>query len=83
MPQDWRKANVTFIFRNGKKEDPGKYRLVSLTSVPEKVLEQLVPETISKLPIDMEMIRNNHCGFTKEKSYFTNLITFYGDWLGG
>jgi len=33
VPEDWRKANVTPIFKKGKKEDPGNYRLVSLTSI--------------------------------------------------
>jgi len=34
MPKDWRKASVTAVFKKGKKEDLGNYRLVSLTSVP-------------------------------------------------
>ena len=42
MPEDWRKANVTPIFKRGNKEDPGNYRPVSLTSIPGKVMEQLI-----------------------------------------
>ena len=26
VPKDWRKANVTPVFKKGKKEDPGNYR---------------------------------------------------------
>jgi len=36
VPEDWRKANVTPIFKKGKKEDPGNYRPVSLTSILER-----------------------------------------------
>jgi len=36
VPEDWRKANVTAIFKKSKKEDPGNYRPVSLTSIPGK-----------------------------------------------
>jgi len=36
VPEDWRKANVTPIIKTGKKEDPGNYTLVSLTSIPGK-----------------------------------------------
>ncbi|GAB0209939.1 mitochondrial enolase superfamily member 1 [Grus japonensis] len=36
VPEDGRKANVTLVFEKGKKEDPGNYRPVSLTSIPGK-----------------------------------------------
>jgi len=34
VPEDWRKASTAPIFKKGKKEHPGNYRLVSLTSIP-------------------------------------------------
>ncbi|KFU89844.1 RNA-directed DNA polymerase from mobile element jockey, partial [Chaetura pelagica] len=48
VPKDWRIANVTPVYKKGKKEDPGSYRLVSLTSVSGIVMEQLVLGTISR-----------------------------------
>ncbi|PKU27723.1 rna-directed dna polymerase from mobile element hypothetical protein [Limosa lapponica baueri] len=36
VPEDWRKATVTPVFKKGKKEDTGNYRPVSLTSIPGK-----------------------------------------------
>ena len=42
---DWRKENVPPIF---KKKNPGNYRPVNLTSIPGKVMEQLILETISR-----------------------------------
>ncbi|KGL78536.1 RNA-directed DNA polymerase from mobile element jockey, partial [Tinamus guttatus] len=47
MPQDWKKANVRPVFKYGKKEDPGNYRPVSLTSVPGKVMERLILAIVS------------------------------------
>lgn len=43
-----RKANVTPIFKKGKKEDPVNYRLVSFNSILGKAVEQTVLETISR-----------------------------------
>ena len=40
--EDWRTANVTSVFKKGKKDNLGSYRLASLTSIPGKVMEQLV-----------------------------------------
>lgn len=49
LPENWKKAHVIPVFNKGKKEDPGNYRLASLTSIPGKAMEQLILEVISSM----------------------------------
>ena len=59
MPEDWRKASVTPIFKKGKKEDPGNYRPVSLTSIPGKRMEKLILEVIIKQVEGKKLIKTS------------------------
>ncbi|KGL79530.1 RNA-directed DNA polymerase from mobile element jockey, partial [Tinamus guttatus] len=56
VPEDWKKANVTPIFKKGKKEDAGNYRPVSLTSVPGKVMERLILAVVSRHMEDKKVL---------------------------
>ncbi|KAK4831885.1 hypothetical protein QYF61_020032 [Mycteria americana] len=77
VPADWRLVNVTPIFKKGWKEDPGNYRPVSLTSVPGKLMEQIILSAITRYVEDNQGIKPSQHGFRKGRSCLTNLISFY------
>ncbi|GAB0196695.1 mitochondrial enolase superfamily member 1 [Grus japonensis] len=81
VPEDWRKTNVTPVFKKSK-EDSGNYRSVSLTSIPGKVMEQLILGVINKHVGEEVVIGSGQHGFTKGKSRLTNLIAFYDGMTG-
>ena len=74
VPEDWKRANVTPLFKKGKKSDVNNYRPVSLTSQLCKILEKIIKRHIDQYLNLNDLISNSQHGFRDGKSCLTNLL---------
>jgi len=74
---DWKKGTVTPIFKKSRKDDPGNFQPVSLTSVQGKIVEQILLEAMLRNMDEREVIRDNQHGFTKDNSCLINPVVLY------
>ena len=77
IPEDWKFAEVTAIFKKGNKTDPGNYRPVSLTCICCKILEQFVRDGIVNHMTENGLYSECQHGFRKSRSCVTQLIEVY------
>ncbi|CAM5084504.1 unnamed protein product, partial [Eretmochelys imbricata] len=76
VPNDWKIANITPIFKKGSRGDPGNYRLVSLSSISGKLVETIVKNKIVRHIEEHKLLRKSQHGFCKGKSCLNNLLEF-------
>ena len=80
MPNDWRKASITPIFKKGNRSSPNNYRPVSLTSILCKVMETLVKKKILEHLQENDLICKEQHGFTPGRSCCTQLLDTLDFW---
>jgi len=77
VPDNWRIVSVTPIYKKGRKEVPGNYKPLKLTSVPGKIMERFILSVLTRYVKDNQGIRTSQQGFMKGRSCLTSLISFY------
>ena len=76
VPEQWKRAEVTPIFKKGSKKSPGNYRPISLTCQGCKVLEKIIKEEVVEFLENNGLFYKSQHGFRRSKSCLTNLIEF-------
>ena len=71
--KDWKLQNISLLFKKGSKDDPGKYRPISLTSVPGKMLESIIADDMMSHLEHNKLILDSQHGFRSGRSCLTTL----------
>ena len=73
IPKDWKKANVTPIFKKGVKKNKENYRPVSLTSHVCKVMERIIVYGLNQHLEKNKMIGESQHSKTPVRQIYWNL----------
>ena len=74
LPDDWKKAHVSAIFKKGERKYPNNYRPISLTSIVCKVLESVIRDAIVNHMISNDLFSTRQYGFIPGRSTSLQLL---------
>ena len=75
VPDDWKSASVSAVFKKGQRYDPANYRPVSLTCLCCKILEHIIDNNSMKHVDYYKIISDCQHGFRARRSCETQLGT--------
>jgi hypothetical protein len=74
IPQEWKEANITPVYKKGSRSAVDNYRPISLTSVCCKVMERLVRKEVLQHMTSNGFLSDNQHGFVQGRSCTTQLL---------
>ena len=80
IPEKWKWAHITPVFKKGSKHDKENYRPISLTSVICRLLERIIKNEIVKHLDANELFSNDQYGFRAKRSCVTQLLEALEEW---
>ena len=83
LPQDWKSANITPIYKKGNRTDPANYWPISLTSICSKILEHIIYSFISTHLSNYNILSSNQHGFRTGRSCDTQILEATNDFHHG
>ena len=76
IPEDWRTAHVTPVFKKGSRLHAENYRPISLTSIVCKILESMITREIVSYLSSNKLLNSSQHGFVTHRSCLTNLLEY-------
>ena len=80
VPNQWKEAHVTPIYKKGRKKQPSNYRPVSLTSIVCKLMERLIRNQIMEHMDKNKLFTDLQYGFRNKRSTVLQLLKVLDQW---
>ena len=80
IPQIWKSANITPLFKKGDRTLVNNYRPVSLTCILSKIFEKFLQEHLLKHLLQHNLLSLHQHGFRPGHYCATNLLTVIDNW---
>ena len=80
LPLSWKEGNITPIFKKGKRQVPGNYRPISLTSTAGKCMERIGRNAIMSHMTDNNLLSRQQHGFVHGRSCVTQFLAVLHAW---
>ena len=76
LPQDWKNAFVSPIYKKGARNLAENYRPISLTSIACKLMEKLVKDAVLCHLMENNLLSEKQYGFVNKRSTVTQLLSY-------
>lgn len=76
LPNEWKEAYITPIYKKGSRKQAENYRPISLTCILSKFLETFVTEQLMCHLLDQNLLSKKQFGFLSGRSTTTQLLNF-------
>ena len=81
LPSEWKLGNVKALYKNkGRRNNPGNYRPISLTSVIGKIMESIIKDEIVEHFMRNNMFCDQQHGFVPGRNCITQLLCCLEEW---
>ena len=80
IPDTWKLAHVTPIYKKGKKDKKENYRPISLTSVVCRIMERLIKNVLTDHLLENKSFTLGQHGFREFRSCFSQLLGVFEEW---
>ena len=80
LPEDWKVAHISAIFKKGNKHVAGNYRPVSLTSIVCKLLESIIRDSLVAYMKKNKFFTERQFGFIGGRSTVLQLLKVLDKW---